>query len=68
MRDSVGCGEITTIIEKQEGTISWKDFGYENNYEDKIDLAGYKTVGPLTFDAIAYERTLLSAMDRLIGL
>jgi hypothetical protein len=61
----IGCGQITTIIDKKERTISWKDFGYENNYEDKIDLASYETFGPLTFDKVAYERTLLSAMDYL---
>ena len=37
----------------------------ENTYEDNISLDPYSTVGPFTFDATAYERTLSQAMDLL---
>ena len=60
-----GCGAITAVVERQGDTITWKAFGYENTYEDKILLDAYSTVGPFTFDATAYERTLVQAMDLL---
>lgn len=61
----LGCGAITAVVDKRGETITWKTFGYENNYEDKIWLDDYNAVGPFTFDVMAYERTLLQAMDRL---
>jgi len=61
----LGCGAITAVIERQAEAITWKAFGYENTYEDKILLDAYGTVGPFTFDATAYRRTLIQAMDLL---
>ncbi|PYL83114.1 MAG: hypothetical protein DMF21_00425 [Verrucomicrobia bacterium] len=61
----LGCGAITAVIERQAETITWKAFGYENTYENKILLDAYGTVGPFTFDATAYQRTLVQAMDLL---
>jgi hypothetical protein len=50
---------------KEGSSITWKDFGYENTYEERVWLDDYKLVGPFTFHAISYERTLLQAVDRL---
>jgi hypothetical protein len=61
----LGCGAITAVVERQGETITWKAFGYENTYEDKIFLDAYSTVGPFTFDATAYEQTLAQALDVL---
>jgi hypothetical protein len=54
----LGCGAITAVVERQGETITWKAFGYENTYEDKILLDAYKTVGP-------FQRTLVHAIDFL---
>jgi hypothetical protein len=61
----LGCGAITAVIARHGSTITWKDFGYENTYETEIQLDKYTTVGPFNFDAVAYERTVEEAMDRL---
>jgi hypothetical protein len=61
----LGCGAITAVVERQGETITWKAFGYENTYEDKIVLDAYSTVGPFTFDATAYEHTLAQALSLL---
>jgi len=61
----LACGAITAVVERQAETIMWKAFGYENTYEAKVWLDAYSTVGPFTFNATAYERTLLLAMDLL---
>ena len=56
---------VTAVVERQVETITWKAFGYENTYEDKIFLDAYSTVGPSTFDSTAYEHTLAQALDVL---
>jgi hypothetical protein len=61
----LGCGAITAVVEKQGETVSWKAFGYENTYEDKIFFDDYRTVGPFTFNATAYEQTLAQGLDLL---
>jgi hypothetical protein len=61
----LGCGTITALVERQGETITWKEFGYENTYEDKIWFDEYGAVGPFTFDATAYESTLLQGMNLL---
>lgn len=61
----LGCGTVTALVEQEGGTITWKAFGYENTYEDKIWLDEYSTVGPFAFDARAYENTLLKGMNLL---
>lgn len=61
----LGCGTITAQVEKREGIVTWKNIGYENNYEDRVELDEYSTVGPFTFEAVAYEQTLLKGMDSL---
>jgi hypothetical protein len=61
----LACGAITAMVEREGETITWKAFGYENTYEDKIWLDAYKTVGPYTFDAAAYEGMLVQALDLL---
>jgi len=58
----LGCGAITAVVERQGEKITWKAFGYENTYEDKIFLDTYSTVGPFTFDATTYEHTLAQAL------
>jgi hypothetical protein len=61
----LGCGAITAVVERRGETITWKAFGYENTYEDKIRLDAYNTVGPFTFNATAYEHTFVQALDLL---
>jgi hypothetical protein len=63
----LGCGAITAAVVKEPDTITWKDFGYENNYEDAVLLEEYKSLGPFTFKTEQYEKTLLQAIERLTG-
>ena len=61
----LGCGAITAVVVKERDAITWKDFGYENTYEDKVSLEDYKSIGPFTFSAVKHERTLLQGIDQL---
>jgi hypothetical protein len=61
----LGCGAITVVVEKHDGAIVWKNFGYENNYEKEVLLDEYRSIGPFTFNAMEYERVLLVGITRL---
>ena len=63
----MGCGAITAAVVKEGATITWKDFGFENNYEGSVWLEKYKGVGPFTFKTEQYEETLLQAIELLTG-
>ncbi len=53
----LGCGAITISIEENAETYTWKDFGFENNYDKKL-LAEYNDVGPFIFSKEEYESAL----------
>lgn len=60
----IGCGAITVRIERRGLEIIWSDFGYENNYENNVELESFCSIGPFHFDLNTYEsklRALLSA-------
>jgi len=49
-----GCGAVTARVEREGDFIVWRDFAFENGYEEPrlYDLT------PLRFDATGYEHTL----------
>ena len=49
----IECGAITAEIEVKGDTVTWKNFGFENNI-DEPDLSAYKHIGPFQFDKIEY--------------
>ena len=50
----IGCGAVTLLIEIEPGHIIWKDFGFENNYEDVVHTDNFQEIGPFTFDDTQY--------------
>jgi hypothetical protein len=55
----IGCGAITIKIEKTTEHFVWKEFGYENNYDDGMPLLEeYKHIGPFFFDKDQYSQAL----------
>ena len=61
----IGCGAVTAFLVRDGESIIWKDFGYENDYEENLRLGEYKQIGPWTFDWKQYESALLQAIDDL---
>ncbi|HRE00956.1 MAG TPA: hypothetical protein PLV68_06625 [Ilumatobacteraceae bacterium] len=59
----LGCGAITVVVERDVDTVSWRDWGYQNNYEDGFDAID--DLPDVTFDAAQYDSTLRGALDRL---
>ncbi len=50
----IGCGAITVKIEKIDNSIIWKEFAYENEYEE-TDFEEYKKIGSFVFDQQVYK-------------
>lgn len=48
----IGCGAYSAFVERSGGTYVWRDFAYENGYEDPRPIPG---VGPYTFESSQYE-------------
>ena len=49
-----GCGAITVVVGRSDGTVSWRDWGYQNNYEEGfVVIAGLRDV---QFDAVQLRR------------
>lgn len=61
----LGCGAISSLMVRAGETVIWKDFGLQNNYDNNVELSSYQGIGPFAFDATAYERALLAALDKL---
>jgi len=61
----IGCGAVTAFIVRDGQSVVWRDFGYENDYEEEMRLDKYKQVGPYIFDWKEYESALLQAIDYL---
>ena len=57
----IGCGAITVQIEKTKDGFVWKNFGYENNYDETMrDVKNYKTIGEFHFRETEYQTALTS--------
>jgi hypothetical protein len=54
----IGCGAFSARVESVSDRFTWRDFAYENGYEDAVKIEG---LGPFMFEAGAYRNALLSA-------
>jgi hypothetical protein len=61
----LGCGAISCVIARDGGVIVWREFGLQNNYEDKVERKRYAEIGPFIVDAASYELAFLEAIRRL---
>jgi hypothetical protein len=60
----IGCGALTVQIEKTEDGFVWKNFGYQNNYDESMsDFESYETIGPFHFKSPQYLEALKSSQD-----
>lgn len=50
------------MIEQIGENIIWRDFGYENNYEDEVVYDEYENITPIIFDKAEYENTIRGAL------
>lgn len=44
----IGIGAVPLLIESEVDHIIWKDFGFENDYEDVVHIDVFRTIGQFT--------------------
>jgi hypothetical protein len=59
----LGCGAVSALIERVGDSIVWRDFGYENNYDENISRDGYESIGPFTFKTDEYAKAIQLAIE-----
>jgi hypothetical protein len=59
----LGCGAVSAIIERVDDNIIWRDFGYQNNYDDTVHFEDLEGVGPFTFNATEYYNEITKALE-----
>ena len=52
----LGCGAITVVIKRDNGAVGWRDWGYQNNYEE--GFVAFDGPRMVTFDAAQYDAVL----------
>ena len=57
------CGAVSILIDEQQDAISWHSFGYENDWEDKLEI--FEGLGPFAFSKSQYTETLEQAIAML---
>jgi hypothetical protein len=62
----LACGAVTLLVARENGVIVWKNFGFENTYEDVLHTAGLENIGPFAFDATQYHE-LFERLRRLLN-
>jgi hypothetical protein len=55
----IGCGAVTVRIEREGEFIIWREFGFENDY-DEPRLSEFTGIAPFYFEATAYFQALSS--------
>ncbi len=58
----LGCGAITIILEIKDDIVIWRDFGYENNYENIIHFEKLEQLGPFRFPVESYRKIIEGAL------
>lgn len=59
----LGCSAVSAVIERVEDAIIWRDFGYQNNYDENIIFDEYRDIGPFIFDADEYSHVIRLAAN-----
>jgi hypothetical protein len=57
-----GCGAVTIILEIEDDIAIWRDFGYENNYENIIQFKKLEHLGPFRFPLESYRKIIENAL------
>ncbi len=58
----LGCGAMFAVIERIDDNIIWRDFGYQNSYDDAVHTDGFEDIGPFTFNATEYHNEIVRAL------
>jgi hypothetical protein len=54
----LGCGAVSVQVEGGNGVVTWRDFAFQNNYDDSVHREGFENVGPFVFEGRRYHQVL----------
>jgi hypothetical protein len=57
----LGCGAVTIILKIEDEIVIWRDFGYENTYEDVVQFKNLEHLGPFQFSLESYRKIIENA-------
>ncbi len=52
---NLGCGSVTVEVERPSSFVTWRNFGYQNDYEPFEQSGIFPHLGPFTFDRVEYD-------------
>jgi hypothetical protein len=61
----LGGGAVSIVVDLSGDRATWREFGYENSYEEEVHFEKLKELGPFRFDLREYENALAGAMALL---
>ncbi|MGB7763409.1 MAG: hypothetical protein WBL33_00140, partial [Candidatus Acidiferrales bacterium] len=61
----IGCGAVTVEVLDAGDAILWRNFGYENNWEEGVNLSGLEHIGPFAFEKERYREAFTEALEKL---
>jgi hypothetical protein len=61
----LGCGAVSIIVEFQGESVIWRNFGYENTWEEIVRFEQLKDIGPFRFPLVSYRKTIEGAVALL---
>ncbi|MFB6706710.1 oxidoreductase [Streptomyces sp. NPDC056333] len=56
--ESLGCGAVTAVIERDGADIVWRDFAWQTHETVDLERSGYHGTGPFRFDGFQYRQEL----------
>ncbi|MFD4232023.1 oxidoreductase [Streptomyces sp. NPDC058545] len=56
--ESLGCGAVTAVIERDGADIVWRDFAWQTYETVDLERSGYHGIGPFRFDGFQYRQEL----------
>jgi hypothetical protein len=61
----LGCGAVTIRLVLTDHSVEWRDWGYQNDYDDGVVDDSLSDLPNLTFDRRQYTMALVAAAQRL---
>jgi hypothetical protein len=61
----LGCGAVSIIVEFQNESVIWRNFGYENTWEEIVRVEKLRDIGPFRFPLASYRKAIEAAAELL---
>jgi len=61
----LGCGAVSIIVEFQDESVIWRNFGYENTWEEIVHFEKLQDIGPFRFPLVSYRKAIEGAVELL---